>query len=83
MLDLLPLQFWVLKYSLFSDTNIATQYAVKEGGIKMLQIQDNGSGINKADFPLLCERFATSKIAKFDDLRHLNTYGFRGTIISF
>ena len=38
---------------------------LKEGGIKMLQIQDNGSGIQPGDLPLLCERFATSKLRDF------------------
>eukprot|EP01083_Nonionella_stella_P252082 868976_1 len=41
---------------------------LRDGGITELRIEDNGNGILPADFPLLCERFATSKLSKFEDL---------------
>jgi DNA mismatch repair protein MLH1 len=36
--------------------------SIIQGGIKLIEITDNGRGISLEDFPLLCSRFATSKL---------------------
>jgi len=55
---------------------------VKDGGKALVQVVDNGSGMNEIDARMSFERHATSKIAKADDLFHLNTKGFRGEALA-
>jgi DNA mismatch repair protein MutL len=51
---------------------------IKSGGRSLIQIADNGTGMNKDDALLALERYATSKISSDRDLFAIRTLGFRG-----
>jgi len=51
---------------------------IEEGGRALIQVSDNGCGMNRDDALLAIERYATSKIASESDLFNIRTLGFRG-----
>ncbi|HEX9155224.1 MAG TPA: DNA mismatch repair endonuclease MutL, partial [Nitrospira sp.] len=51
---------------------------VKDGGVALIRVTDDGEGIRRADLPLAFERHATSKLKSDEDLASIRTMGFRG-----
>jgi DNA mismatch repair protein MutL len=49
-----------------------------EGGIRRIEVSDDGCGMGPEALPLAIQRHATSKLTEAGDLVHITTLGFRG-----
>ncbi len=54
------------------------QVLIKDAGKQLIQVIDNGIGMDEIDARMCFEKHATSKIAAVDDLFNIRTMGFRG-----
>lgn len=62
------------------STNI--RISIDSSGLKLIEIIDNGHGIALKNAPMLCRRYATSKLSTADDLNRISTFGFRGEALA-
>ncbi|EIW78023.1 DNA mismatch repair protein MutL [Coniophora puteana RWD-64-598 SS2] len=61
-------------------TNIEVRF--HNYGLKLIEVIDNGSGIAPADYDSIALKHHTSKLASFEDLSTVLTFGFRGEALS-
>ena len=60
----------------------AVTVEIAHGGVSLIRVADNGTGIAEEDLPLAIRRHATSKIREADDLDSIVTLGFRGEALA-
>src|SRR6266571_160460 len=51
---------------------------LRDGGMVLVRVTDDGIGMTAEELPLALERHATSKLARDEDLEAIDTLGFRG-----
>ncbi|KAJ8245970.1 hypothetical protein GJAV_G00262280 [Gymnothorax javanicus] len=61
-------------------TNV--EIRLKEYGAELVEVSDNGKGVDEANFEGLTLKHHTSKLTNFSDLIHVETFGFRGEALS-
>lgn len=56
--------------------------SIFQGGIDLIQLEDDGYGVDEEDVEAMFEHHATSKIKQIEDLFTLKSFGFRGEALS-
>ena len=51
-------------------------------GLDLIEVSDNGHGIDPSNYDKIALKHYTSKITNFDDLNILNSFGFRGEALN-
>lgn len=55
---------------------------IKAGGKNLIRVSDNGWGMSREDIQLAITRHATSKLRTIEDLRRIESFGFRGEALA-
>ena len=60
----------------------SVEVRLREYGSELIEVADNGHGVPSRDYEALMRKYHTSKIANFEDLASLKSFGFRGEALS-
>ncbi len=71
----------LLENSLDAKSSLLKIY-LKNKGMDLIKVVDNGFGIDKENLLMCIKNNSTNKIFFFEDLKNLNTFGFRGEALS-
>ncbi|KFB50618.1 AGAP007126-PA-like protein [Anopheles sinensis] len=55
---------------------------LRDHGAELVEVSDNGSGVEERNFQGLTAKYHTSKLKEFSDLESIETFGFRGEALS-
>lgn len=58
------------------------ELTLRNNGLDLISLKDNGHGMSLNDLPLAFSRHATSKISRFEDIYRLHSFGFRGEALA-
>ena len=67
---------------LSSSSSSLPEIRLKEHGSELIEVADNGCGVEPENFQGLCLKHHTSKLQDFSDLASVATFGFRGEALS-
>ena len=73
---------YIKYYISFYPSPFHSEIKLKEHGLELVEVTDNGSGVTPANFASLTLKHHTSKLSEFDDLLSVSTFGFRGEALS-
>lgn len=71
----------ILENSIDAGSSEINIHIVKNG-LDLISVIDNGKGMNFNELPFAFCRHATSKIQRFEDIYHLDSFGFRGEALA-
>jgi DNA mismatch repair protein PMS2 len=61
---------------------VLSQIRLRDHGASLIEIADDGKGIQPEDYGTVAAKYHTSKITAFEDVAFVESFGFRGEALS-